>query len=159
MLARGQLDEFAERGFLVLPQVVPAEMVAPASCAIDQLVERDPPGPQARGPYNYWLQARQAPALAALLVRSPAFGLAEALTGPRTLDAPRQVQLALNIPPFGHRPGMGHIDGFPPEPDGRPGNRHGAVVGELYRLERLVVSNLLVAQHIGVTAAFAGENP
>jgi len=121
MLARGQLDEFAERGFLVLPQVVPAEMVAPASRGIDQLVERDPPGPQVRGPYNYWLQARQAPALAALLARSPAFGLAEALTGPGTLEAPRQVQVALNIPPFGHRPGMGHIDGFPPEPDGRPG--------------------------------------
>jgi ectoine hydroxylase-related dioxygenase (phytanoyl-CoA dioxygenase family) len=29
--------------------------------------------------------------------------------------------VALNIPPFPHRPGMHHIDGFPPEPDGRPG--------------------------------------
>ena len=34
---------------------------------------------------------------------------------------PWQVQVALNIPPFPHRPGMHHIDGAPPEPDGRPG--------------------------------------
>jgi hypothetical protein len=121
VLDKGQLDEFAEHGFLVLPQVVPAEVVAAASRGIDQLVEHDPPGPQVRGPHNYFLQARQAPALAALLARSPAFGLAEALTGPGTLEGPWQVQVALNIPPFGHRPGMGHIDGFPPEPDGRPG--------------------------------------
>ena len=35
--------------------------------------------------------------------------------------APWQVQVALNIPPNPHRPGMHHLDGFPPEPDGRPG--------------------------------------
>ena len=121
MLARGQLDEFAERGFLVLPQVVPAEVMAAASAAIDELIEHDPPGPEVRGPYNYFLHGRQAPALAALLARSPAFRLAESLTGPATLETPWQVQVALNIPPFGHRPGMGHIDGSPPEPDGRPG--------------------------------------
>ena len=61
------------------------------------------------------------PELAALLAGSPAFGLAEALTGARTLEVPWQVQVALNIPPNPHRPGMHHIDGFPPEPDGRPG--------------------------------------
>jgi hypothetical protein len=121
MLARGQLDEFAERGFLVLPQVVPAEVVAGASHAIDELIAHDPPGPQAHGPHNYFAEAARAPALAALLTGSPAFGLAEALIGPGTLEAPWQVQVALNIPPFGHRPGMGHIDGSPPEPDGRPG--------------------------------------
>ena len=121
VLDEGQLEEFAERGFLVLPQVVPAEAVAAAARAIDGLIEHDPPGPQVRGPHNYFAAAAQAPALAALLTGSPAFGLAEALTGPGTLEAPWQVQVALNIPPFGHRPGLGHIDGFPPEPNGRPG--------------------------------------
>jgi len=121
VLDKGQLEEFAERGFLVLPQVVPAEAVAAAARAIDGLIEHDPPGPQVRGPHNYFAAAAQAPALAALLTGSPAFGLAEALTGPGTLEAPWQVQVALNIPPFGHRPGLGHIDGFPPEPNGRPG--------------------------------------
>ena len=121
MLNRGQLEEFAQRGFLVLPGVVPRAVVDAAARAIDELIDREPPGPDVRGPFNYFPEAARAPELAALLTGSPAFGLAEALTGPATLVAPEQVQVALNIPPFPHRPGMHHIDGFPPEPGGRPG--------------------------------------
>jgi hypothetical protein len=121
MLDSGQLNEFADRGFLLLPQVVPPDVVTAAAAAIDDLTKHDPPGPDVRGPHNYFPAARQAPALAALLTGSPAFGLAESLTGPGTLEAPWQVQVALNIPPFPHRPGMHHIDGAPGEPDGRPG--------------------------------------
>jgi hypothetical protein len=121
MLNREQTDEFAERGFLVLPGVVPPDVMAAASAAIDELIERDPPGPEVRGPYNYFPEAARAPALAALLADSPAFGLAESLTGAGTLDRPWQVQVALNLPPVPHRPGMHHIDGAPGEPDGRPG--------------------------------------
>jgi len=113
--------EFAERGFLVLPRVVPPESVSAGSDVIDELVEADAPGPDVRGPHNYFAEATRVPALAALLTASPAFGLAEALTGPGTLEVPWQVQIALNIPPFPHRPGMHHLDGTPPEPDGRPG--------------------------------------
>ena len=121
VLSRGQVEEFAERGFLVLPGVVPRELVQAAARALDQLIEREPPGDDVRGPFNYFPEAARAPELAALLMRSRAFGLAEALTGPGTLVAPWQVQVALNIPPFPHRPGMHHIDGSPSEPDGRPG--------------------------------------
>lgn len=121
MLSREQLEEFAERGFLLLPRVIPPDVVAAAARAIDELIEREPPGAGARGPYNYFPEATRAPELAALLTGSPAFGLAESLTGAGTLEAPWQVQVALNIPPNPHRPGMGHIDGFPPEPGGRPG--------------------------------------
>jgi hypothetical protein len=117
VLSRGQVEEFAARGFLVLPRVVPEDAVAAAARAIDQLIEREPPGADVRGPVNYFPEAARAPELAALLTGSPAFGLAEALTGPGTLVAPWQVQVALNIPPFPHRPGMHHIDGFPPGPD------------------------------------------
>jgi hypothetical protein len=121
VLSRGQVEEFAERGFLVLPGVVPRELVQDAGRAIDQLIEREPPGDDVRGPFNYFPEAARALELAALLTGSRAFGLAEALTGAGTLVAPWQVQVALNIPPFPHRPGMHHIDGFPPGPDGRPG--------------------------------------
>ncbi len=114
MLDRGQLDEFAERGFLVLRQVVPPDVVAAASAAIDEL---DPPGAEVRGPHNYFLETARAPALAALLTGSPAFGLAGALAG--SLVRPWQVQVALNIPPFPHRPGMHHLDGA--GPGDRPG--------------------------------------
>jgi Phytanoyl-CoA dioxygenase (PhyH) len=121
VLSQGQLEEFAERGFLLLPRVVPPEVVAAAARVIDELIEREPPGPDARGPYNYFPAAADSPELAALLTGSPAFGLAESLTGAGTLQVPWQVQVALNIPPNPHRPGMHHIDGFPPEADGRPG--------------------------------------
>jgi len=121
VLNRGQLEDFAQRGFLVLPGVVPQVVVDAAARAIDELIDREPPGADARGPFNYFPEAARAPELAALLTGSPAFGLAEALAGSGTLVAPEQVQVALNIPPFPHQPGMHHIDGFPPEPGGRPG--------------------------------------
>ena len=121
VLSRGQVEEFAERGFLMLPGVVPPGVVEAAARAIDGLIEREPPGAAVRGPVNYFPEAARAPELAALLIGSPAFGLAEALTGAGTLEVPGQVQVALNIPPYPHRPGMHHIDGFPPGPGGRPG--------------------------------------
>lgn len=121
MLDRVQVAEFAERGFLVLPQVVPPEVVSAAWRAIDEIIRRDPPGPQVRGPYNYILDARRTEPVTALLSDSTAFDLAESLTGPGTLEPPWQMQLTLNIPPFPHRPGMHHLDGAPGEPDGRPG--------------------------------------
>lgn len=121
MLSRGQVEEFARRGFLVLPRVVPADAVSAAAQVIDELTRRQPPGTGVRGPFNYFPEAAAVPELAALLFSGPAFGLAEALTGLGTLVAPWQAQVALNIPPYPHRPGMHHIDGFPPGPDGRPG--------------------------------------
>jgi hypothetical protein len=48
--------------------------------------------------------------------------VAKELIAPRTLNLPSQVQISLNIPPYHHRPGGGHLDGLtPPEPSGRPG--------------------------------------
>jgi hypothetical protein len=121
VLEPGQVKEFAERGFLLLPGVVPTPVIAGATATIDRLVEAAPPAPDTRGPHNYFTETAAAPALLALLTGSPVFGLAEALTGPGTLDVPWQAQVALNIPPFPHRPGMHHLDGAPGEPDGRPG--------------------------------------
>lgn len=121
MLDHGQIAEFAERGFLVVPRTVSGDLVDAATETVDELVRRDPPGPEVRGPHNYFVEAARVPALAALLTGSPAFGLAESLTAAGSLEAPWQVQLALNIPPFPHVPGMGHIDGAPHEADGRPG--------------------------------------
>jgi hypothetical protein len=40
----GHRQEFAERGFVVLPRVVPPGVLAAAARAADQLVGRDPPG-------------------------------------------------------------------------------------------------------------------
>ncbi|MGW3656156.1 hypothetical protein ACWD6R_10790 [Streptomyces sp. NPDC005151] len=87
LLDQGQLAEFAERGFLVVPRAVPPDLVATASQVIDELIDGEPPGPEVREPHNYFPEAAQAPALAALLMDSTAFALAESLTGPGSLEA------------------------------------------------------------------------
>lgn len=114
------LTEFAERGFVVVPGVVPPERVAAASQAIDVLTERRPPGPDVRGNHFYFPTTEEEPSLLALLTETPAWSIAESLTGPGTLEVPWQAQVALNIPPFPHRPRIHHIDGYPPGPDGVP---------------------------------------
>jgi hypothetical protein len=67
---------------------------------MDELIEWEPPGPGMREPHNYFPEAGQAPKLAMVLSGSPAFGLAESLTGPRTLEVPWRAQVTLNILPF-----------------------------------------------------------
>ncbi len=121
MLDLNQLHEFAERGYVVIPHAISRDLLANASRAIDALVEHEPPDDDVRGNHFYFPKAVSVPSLNALLTKSSAWSIAESLTGPRTLEVQWQVQVALNIPPFPHRPGMHHIDGFPPSPDGRPG--------------------------------------
>lgn len=121
VLDHDQLREFAERGFVVVPRAVKGDLVARASATIDAIVEREPPGDEVRGPHFYFPPADRVPDLLELLIGSPAWACAESLVGEGALEVPRQVQVALTIPPYPHRPGLPHIDGFPPEPDGRPG--------------------------------------
>jgi hypothetical protein len=100
VLDREQLQEFAERGFVVVPRAIPQDLVTAGSRTIDALMERKLPSAAVRGHHFYWPKAVNVPSLIALLTKSPAFSLAESLTGPGTLDVPWQVQVALNIPPF-----------------------------------------------------------
>lgn len=121
VLQHKQVLQFATHGYVVIPQAIPANLVHEASRTIDALVARRPPAADVRGNHFYFPHAVNVPPLLALLTESPAWSYAESLTGPGTLEVPWQVQVALNIPPFAHRPGGHHIDGYPPEPDGRPG--------------------------------------
>ena len=66
VLNRGQIGEFAERGFLVPPRVVRPDVAAAASRAIDELIEREPPGPGVRGAAQLFPPGRGEPELAAL---------------------------------------------------------------------------------------------
>jgi Phytanoyl-CoA dioxygenase (PhyH) len=115
-----QISEFAERGFVLVPQVVAAEVLAEAARRIDEIVAADPPAADRRGNHFYFLETKNEPALLAPLTGSPAFGLAEQLAGAGTLEVPWQVQVALNIPPYSHRPGIPHIDAANAEPAGEP---------------------------------------
>jgi hypothetical protein len=120
VLADEQINEFVERGFVLVPQVVQGDVLAQASRRVDKVVAADPPPADKRGSHFYFLEAKDEPALLAPLTGSPALGLAEELAGAGTLEIPRQVQVALNIPPYSHRPGIPHIDAANTEPTGEP---------------------------------------
>jgi hypothetical protein len=122
VLSDEQLKEFGERGYLVVPEVVAPELVARASRRIDDLIASDPPGVGHVGHHFYFPQAADEPALIGALTGAgsgggpSAFTYAEALADPGLLEVPQQVQVALNIPPFSHRPGRPHIDASISEP-------------------------------------------
>ena len=117
------LRAFGERGYAVVPNVVPRQLLDEAESAITRLITREPPPVGRRGHHFYWLND-PAPSdpLLRLFTASPALATAEAMVAPLRIKPPRQVQVSLNIPPREHRPGGPHLDGLtPPEPSGRPG--------------------------------------
>jgi hypothetical protein len=116
VLSDAQINEFAERGYIVVPQVVPGGILDGAGRRIEEVAAGDPPAEDKRGAHFYFLETKDEPELIAPLTGSPAFGLAEDLAGRGTLEVPWQVQIALNIPPYSHRPGMPHIDAANAEP-------------------------------------------
>ncbi|MGB9365551.1 MAG: phytanoyl-CoA dioxygenase family protein [Xanthobacteraceae bacterium] len=122
-LDRVQLREFAERGFIVVSNVIPADLRAAAMRAIDDMISRQPPPTEKRGFHFYWLNDVEQPdTMLSLLTDSGVIGLVESVIAPLRLLLPRQVQISLNIQPWNHRPGGPHLDGMtPPEPSGRPG--------------------------------------
>lgn len=121
MLSKDQLREFSERGFIVVPGAVPPELVERANRRIDEMVAAKPPPADHVGPHFSFPNAADEPSLIAPLMdtgthAASAFSHAEALAGPGLLIAPWQVQIALNIPPYPHRPGRPHIDAAISEP-------------------------------------------
>jgi hypothetical protein len=120
VLTDEQVDEFAERGFVLVPRVVQDDVLTPAAQRIDEIVADDPPAADKRGSHFYFLETQAEPTLMAPLARTAAFSLAEELAGTGTLEIPRQVQIALNIPPYSHRPSIPHIDAGNPEPTSEP---------------------------------------
>jgi ectoine hydroxylase-related dioxygenase (phytanoyl-CoA dioxygenase family) len=122
VLDRQQKQSFAEQGYVVVPQVVPPPLIAAARQEVAARLAQAPPPAGHAGPHFYFLTDPLPEALRALLFGSPALRAAESLIEPGKLEAPDQIQVSLNIPPFNHRPGGPHLDGLtPPEPDGRPG--------------------------------------
>jgi hypothetical protein len=116
VLSEGQLQEFGDKGYLVLPGVVPERLLAPIDAEIDALVAESPPPADAVSNHSYFQPPGRLPASDAALRDSSAIRLAEALVTPRTLDhGLDHIQVALNIPPSADQPGAPHIDGHRPE--------------------------------------------
>jgi hypothetical protein len=109
-----QLRSFAENGFLVVPGLVDEDRVRAANAAIDDLIAAEPaPGVHAGG-HSYWNQT--APALVRPILDPPVWAVAEQLAGDRLepyVNDVHEVQVCVTPPPVSHRPGAGHLDGFP----------------------------------------------
>jgi hypothetical protein len=115
VLSRDQLDAFATDGFIVVPDVVPEELLEAVDTEIDRLIARRPPAPETTGTHFYFLAPPMLPASDAALRLSSALALAEELVAPHQLHhGLGHIQIALNLPPYVHRPGAPHIDGHRP---------------------------------------------
>ena len=112
-LSKRELREFGIRGYLILRNVIPPATLTAVSMEIDRLVNDQPPPTDHAGQHFYWLSTLDGGPLAALFNKTPLCSLAQSLIAPGTIEiAFDQVQVALNIPPFSHRPGGHHLDGY-----------------------------------------------
>lgn len=116
VLSAQQAQRFAADGYVVLPRVVSEQWLADADAEIDGVIAGAPPSADKVGPHFYFRPPDQLPAADAALRRSGAMAAAEQLVAPQHLDhALGHIQVALNIPPYPHRPGGPHLDGHRPE--------------------------------------------
>lgn len=122
VISADQMRSFGERGYLVIPNVVPQPLIEAARRGVHDLMDRRPPPAAHRGFHFYWQShPSDRDPLAATLHASRAMDVAASLVAPLALATPDQLQVSLNIPVWEHRPGGPHIDGLtPPEPSGRP---------------------------------------
>jgi Phytanoyl-CoA dioxygenase (PhyH) len=118
MLTEGQRRQFASDGYVVAPNVVDETLLLAADAEVDKLVAGSPAPAGTVGAHFYFLPPDRLPAADAALRESGALGLASELVAPHHLDhALDNIQVALNIPPYQHRPGAPHIDGHRPDED------------------------------------------
>jgi hypothetical protein len=116
MLTEGQRRQFATDGFVVVPDVVGERLLEAADAEVDELVDRSPAPAGTTGPHFHFLPPHELPAADAALRLSDALTLAGELVAPHRIDLGLDhIQVALNIPPYPHRPGAPHIDGHRPD--------------------------------------------
>jgi ectoine hydroxylase-related dioxygenase (phytanoyl-CoA dioxygenase family) len=116
MLTEGQRRQFASDGYVLLPGVVDESLVRAADAEVDELVAESPAPAGTVGAHFYFLPPDRLSAADAALRDSAALGLADEVVAPHHLEhAFDHIQVALNIPPYSHRPGAPHIDGHRPD--------------------------------------------
>jgi hypothetical protein len=116
LLSDDQIRLFASSGYLVVSGLVGRDDLDRADAEVKRLVSDAPPPEGHVGHHFYWRSPQESPSL---------FG-PDGLPG-RILDAAgeliapgqvrvafNQAQVALSIPPYRHRPGRPHIDGYRP---------------------------------------------
>lgn len=116
VLSDQQILAFADQGYLLIAGLLSGEDLDRADEEVTRLIAAAPPPAGHVGHHFYWRSSEQSPVFTEILHR-PGGILAAAgeLVAPRRIDlAFDQTQVALNIPPFSHRPGRPHIDGYNP---------------------------------------------
>ena len=112
------MRRFGTEGYLVVPGVVPEEILASVDREINALIAADPPPPGTVGKHFWFQRPDRLPAADAALRKSGALDIAQELVSPYVLDhGLNHIQIALNIPPHVHRPGGPHLDGHAPGQD------------------------------------------
>ena len=116
VLTEEQRRRFATDGYVLVPGAVAETWLQAADAEIDELVARSPAPAGTVGPHFFFLPADRLRAADAALRDSGALALAGELVTPHCLHhALDHIQVALNIPPYPHRPGAPHIDGHRPD--------------------------------------------
>jgi hypothetical protein len=108
-----QLRSFADDGFLVVPGLVDPDRVQAANAVIDDLIAADTASGVHSNGRSHWNQT--APALVRPFLDPPVWTVAKQLTGAELgpyVSGVHDVQVAVTPPPYPHRPGAGHLDGF-----------------------------------------------
>lgn len=118
MLSGDELLRFGKDGYLVVPGLIPEELLAAVDQEIGALLAADPPPDGTVGKHFWFLPPGRLPAADAALRQSGALEVARELVAPHALDhVLDHIQIALNYPPHAHRPGGPHLDGHRPEQD------------------------------------------
>lgn len=120
-LTDDELRQLGERGYIVIPGVVPEYLLCDADAEIDVLLQEQPPqdGDASQPGQHGWFPPRtRLPRCDAVLRESPALQLARELVAPRAVDhAFDHIQIATTVPRWSHIPGGPHIDGHGPGQD------------------------------------------
>lgn len=119
-LTDDDLLHFARDGYLVLRDVVPEALLDAADAEVDDLVESVAPHHDGAGQdATFWfLPPAELPRCHDLFRASPVRDLASSLVAPLPIDLGfDHVQVAITVPPWSHRPGGPHLDGFGLDPE------------------------------------------
>jgi hypothetical protein len=111
------MRSFIEDGWIVVSGIVAPDACAVLIAEVDRLVAEDPPPTGTVGPHFYWRLLGESPDFFEPLYRPDGvLAVAHELVGERGVEvAFDQAQIALNIPPYPHQPGLPHIDGYAPD--------------------------------------------
>lgn len=116
VLTTNQIRSFTEAGWIVVSGLVGPDVLDTIDAKVDRLVTETPPPAGHVGHHFYWRNSRESPSLFTPVHDSGGIlPAARELVGEDGVEvAFDQAQITLNIPPYQHRPGRPHIDGYAP---------------------------------------------